>query len=81
MSVNEALPILPFRQITDSEAIDYMMRLNDSHQKQAELYYERQYLRMMEEQAEIAMFVHEYRKAHMLDCAIDDLAGNPIGFE
>lgn len=81
MSINESLPILPFRQITDSEAIDYMMRLNDSHQKQAELYYERQYLRMMEEQAEIAMFVDEYRKAHKFESVSYEMAHNPIGFE
>lgn len=66
MSIDYALPVLPFRQITDSEAIDYMMRLDDSYQRQVELYYERKYLAMMAEQGEIALFVSDFKESHDL---------------
>lgn len=64
------MPVLPFRQLTDDESIEYLMELENSHQRQQELFASRQYLELLDEQADIACFVRDFKESH-----------NPIGFE
>lgn len=71
MCVHSSLPIMPFRQITDDEAICYLMEIQESEQRQHELFAARQYLDYIDEAADVACFVRAYKEAH----------SNPIGFE